>query len=190
RWPNWVQLTSLLAQAKELGPYAALAEEASAITEQRALLSNPDPVQALLDKTTDLLRRSLNHHVQGFQDEYTKRLSNLQADDSWKKLPAADRTTVFKECGLEPAELPNMSSALALEQALEDCPLARWTDRREALAGRFEQARQKAVQLVTPKAMPVQLPRRVLNSPDELKAWLDEVEKLIEKQLEQGPVSL
>lgn len=190
RWPNWVQLTSLLAQAKELGPYADLAEEASAITKQRALLSSPDPVQALLDKTTDLLRRSLNHHVQGFQDEYTKRLSNLQADDSWKKLPAADRTTVFKECGLEPAELPNMSSALALEQALEDCPLARWTDRREALAGRFEQARQKAVQLVTPKAMPVQLPRRVLNSPDELKAWLDEVEKLIEKQLEQGPVSL
>lgn len=190
RWPNWVQLTSLLVQAKELGPYTDLAQEAKAITEQRALLSNPDPVQALLDKTTDLLRRSLNHHVQAFQDEYTKRLSSLQADDSWKKLTAADQTAVFKECGLDPAEMPDMSSAPTLEQALEDCPLARWTDRREALASRFEQARQKAVQLVTPKATPVQLPRRVLNSPDELKAWLDEVEKLLKKQLEHGPVSL
>ena len=190
RWSNWIQLTSLLTQAKELGPYEELTQEAKAITEQRALLSNPDPVQALLDKTTDLLRRSLNHHVQMFQDEYTARLSALQADESWKKLAAADQTTVLKECGLEPAEMPDMSSASALEQALEDCPLARWTDRREALASRFEQARQKAVQLVTPKATPVQLPRRVLNSRDELKAWLDEVEKLLKQRLEQGPVSL
>lgn len=190
RWSNWVQLTSLLVQAKELGPYAELAQEAQAVTEQRALLVNPDPVQKLLDKTTDLLRRSLNHHVQAFQDEYTTRLSALQADESWKKLAAADQTSLFKECGLEPAEIPDMSSASALEQALEDCPLAHWTDRREALGSRFEQARQKAVQLVTPKATQVQLPRRVLNSPDELQAWMDEVEKLLKKRLEQGPVSL
>ena len=190
RWPNWMQLTSLLAQAKELGPYADVAQEARAITEQRALLSNPDPVQTLFDKTTDLLRRALNHHVQTFQEEYTNRLGGLQADDSWKKLTASDQTAVFKECGLEPAEMPDMSSASALEQALEECPLARWADRREALASRFEQARQKAVQLVTPKATPVQLPRRVLSSPEELGTWLEEVEKLLKKQLEQGPVSL
>lgn len=190
RWPNWGQLTSLLQQAKELSPHAGLAQEAKAITEQRALLVNPDPVQALLDKTTSLLRRSLNHHVQSFQDEYTSRLAALQEDESWQKLAATDQTTLFKEYGLERAQMPDMSSASALEQALEDCPLARWTDRREALASRFEQARQKAVQLVTPKATPVQLPRRVLNSPDELKAWLDEVEKLLKKRLEQGPVSL
>ena len=190
RWPNWMQLTSLVAQAKELGPYADVAQEAKAITEQRALLSSPDPVQTLLDKTIDLLRRSLHHHVQAYQDEYTKRFSSLQADDSWMKLTASDQTIVLRECGLALVGTPDMSSAPALEQALEECPLARWADRREALPSRFEQARQKAVQLVTPKAIPVQLPRRVLNSGDELKAWLEEVEKLLKKQLEQGPVSL
>jgi hypothetical protein len=190
RWPNWIQLSDLLNQAKELGPHEELAEEAKAIADQRALLSTPDPVQALLEKTVDLLRRSLNHHVQSFQDEYTARLSALQADKSWQKLSATDQTAILKEGGLEQAQVPDMSSAAALEQALDDCPLARWADKREALANRFDQARQKAVQKVTPKAMPVQLPRRVLSSQDELKAWLDEVEKLLKERLGQGPVSL
>ncbi len=190
RWPNWIQLTDLLNQAKDLGPHEELAAEAKAIADQRALLSNPDPVQALLEKTVNLLRRSLNHHVQAFQDEYTARLTALQTDESWQKLGAADQTAILKECGLEPAQMPDMSSAAALEQALEDCPLARWADKREALANRFDQARQKAVQKVTPKAMPVQLPHRVLSSQDELKAWLDEVEKLLQERLGQGPVSL
>jgi hypothetical protein len=190
RWPNWIQLSDLLNQAKELGPHAELAGEAKAITDQRALLSTPDPVQALLEKTVDLLRRSLNHHVQAFQDEYTARLRALQVNESWQKLGAADQTAILKECGLEPATVPDMSSAAALEQALDDCPLARWADKREALANRFDQARQKAVQKVTPKAMPVQLPHRVLSSQDELKAWLDEVEKLLKERLGQGPVSL
>ncbi|MDD5298211.1 MAG: BREX system P-loop protein BrxC [Rhodocyclaceae bacterium] len=190
RWPNWIQLSDLLNQAKDLGPHEELAEEAKAIADQRALLATPDPVQALLEKTVDLLRRSLNHHVQAFQDEYTARLTALQADESWQKLSAADQTTILKECGLEPAQMPDMSSAAALEQALDECPLARWADKREALANRFDQARQKAVQKVTPKAMPVQLPHRVLSSQDELKAWLDEVEKLLKERLGQGPVSL
>jgi hypothetical protein len=190
RWPNWIQLSDLLNQAKDLGPHEELAQEAKAIADQRALLATPDPVQALLEKTVDLLRRSLNHHVQAFQDEYTARLTALQADESWQKLSAADQTTILKECGLEPAQMPDMSSAAALEQALDDCPLARWADKREALANRFDQARQKAVQKVTPKAMPVQLPHRVLSSQDELKAWLDEVEKLLKERLGQGPVSL
>lgn len=187
RWPNWLQLTRLLAQAKELGPYADLAQEAQAITEQRALLANPDPVQALLDKTTDLLRRSLNHHIQAYQDEYTQRLSSLQADAAWRKLSAADQAAVLTECGLAPAAMPDMSSAAALEQALNDCPLARWADKREALASRFEQARQKAVQRVTPQATPVQLPRRVLYSPDELRAWLAEVKALLKKTARTRP---
>jgi len=190
RWPNWIQLTDLLNQARDLGPHAELAGETKAIADQRALLSTPDPVQALLEKTMDLLRRSLNHHVQAFQDEYTARLSALQADESWQKLGAADQTTLLKEGGLEPAQVPDMSSAAALEQALDDCPLARWADKREALANRFDQARQKAVKKVSPKAMPVQLPHRVLSSQDELKAWLDEVEKLLKERLGQGPVSL
>ena len=190
RWPNWIQLSDLLNQAKDLGPHEELAGESKAIADQRALLSNPDPVQALLEKTVNLLRLSLNHHVQAFQDEYTKRLTGLQSDESWQKLGAADQTALLKEGGLEPAQVPDMSSAAALEQALDDCPLARWADKREALANRFDQARQKAVQKVTPKAMPVQLPRRVLSSQDELKAWLDEVEKLLKERLGQGPVSL
>jgi hypothetical protein len=190
RWPNWIQLSDLLNQAKELGPHEELDAESKAIADQRALLSTPDPVQALLEKTVDLLRRSLNHHVQAFQDEYTARLSALLADESWQKLGAADQAAILKEGGLEPAQVPDMSSAAALEQALDDCPLARWADKREALANRFDQARQKAVQKVTPKAMPVQLPHRVLSSQDELKAWLDEVEKLLKERLGQGPVSL
>lgn len=190
RWPHWIQLSELLNQAKDLSPHGELAKEAKAIADQRALLSTPDPVQALLEKTVDLLRLSLNHHVQAFQDEYTARLSALQTDESWQKLGAADQTALLKEGGLEPAQVPDMSSAAALEQALDDCPLARWADKREALANRFDQARQKAVQKVTPKAMPVQLPRRVLSSQDELKAWLDEVEKLLKERLGQGPVSL
>jgi hypothetical protein len=63
RWPVWTLLQDLLGHAKDLGPYKELAGEAKEIKKQRALLADHDPVEALLDKTVDLLRTSLNHHV-------------------------------------------------------------------------------------------------------------------------------
>lgn len=188
RWPHWLQLSDLLRLARDLGPHAELTEEAQAIADQRALLSTPDPVQALLDKTVDLLRRALNHQVQSFQDAYTQHLNALQTDESWRKLGAADQSAILKEGALEPPQVPDMSSATALEQALDDCPLARWVDKREALANRFDQAGLAAARKLMPSIRRVSLPSRPLNSPAEVKTWLEEAEAALLKQLEQGPV--
>ncbi len=59
-------------------------------------------------------------------------------------------------------------AAIELEQALDDCSLAHWADRREALANRSDQARLAAARKLMPTVRRVSLPSRPLNSADEV----------------------
>jgi len=46
------------------------------------------------------------------------------------------------------------------------------------------------VQLLKPNVVHVAIPRRTINDQAELKAWLLEVEALLQDKLKQGPVAL
>jgi len=77
-----------------------------------------------------------------------------------------------------------------LQDALDDCTLDQWVDKTQALPSRFEAARHAAVQRLKPNVVHVALPKRTLNDEAELKAWLAEVETLLNNKLKLGPVAL
>lgn len=190
RLPAWRKLTELLRHAKPLGPYDELKAELQAIDTQRALLSEPDPVRPLLDKTVDLLRQALNAKLEAFEQAFQQQQMHLHADAEWNKLTDAQRAELTATYNLTPPVPLPLGTPEQLQDALDDCDLEHWVSKTQALSTRFEHARHAAVQLLKPNVVHVALPKRTLNDEAELKAWLAEVEALLGEKLRQGPVAL
>jgi hypothetical protein len=190
RAPAWLRLYDLLDHAKDLGPYQKLADEAQAIADQRALLAAHDPVQALLDKTVDLLRNSLNHHVDEYRDTLTREQADLDQDADWQRLDGSQRERILAERHLGETVVVDTASPESILGELDRCSLSQWADRTQALRGRFEGARMDAARLLEPTVTHVDLPRRTLTSEEELTAWLAEAEQRIRDKLKNGPVRI
>ena len=190
RMPAWHTLTDLLRHAKVLGPYATLKDEVDAIVAQRSLLADPDPVRPLLDQTVDLLRQALNAKLDAFASTYEQQKAQLEADADWNRLSEEQQASLKALHSLSAPERPQLGTAEALQDALDNCELEHWVSRTQALPSRFDAARHAAVQLLKPNVVHVSLPRRTLNDQAELKTWLAEVEALLNEKLQQGPVAL
>ncbi|ASM78967.1 hypothetical protein VITFI_CDS3190 [Vitreoscilla filiformis] len=190
RLPTWQQLQDLLRHAKALGPYATLKAEVDAIAAQRCLLADPDPVRPLLDKTVDLLRQALNAKLDAFQQGFVQQQALLQQDADWNKLSEAQRAELTQTHHLTSPAVIALGTAEQLQDALDDCTLDQWVDKTQALSSRFDAARHAAVQMLKPSVVHVSLPKRTLNDEAELKAWLAEVETLLQSTLKNGPVAL
>lgn len=190
RLPVWNKLTELLRHAKALGPYASLKAEVDAIEAQRSLLAEPDPVRPLLDKTVDLLRHALTAKLDAFVQTFKQQQTQLHADADWNKLTDAQRSELTAQHNLAAPPAVSIGTPEDLQDALDDCDLDHWLSKTQALPSRFEAARHAAVQLLKPNVVYVALPKRTLNDEAELKAWLGEVEALLNAKLKQGPVAL
>lgn len=190
RLPNWHKLKGLLQHAKALGPYATLKCEVDAIEAQRSLLTDPDPVRPLLDKTVNLLRQALNAKVESFSQLHSQQQAQLHADADWNKLTETQRAALTKTHHLTALSAVVTSTVEDVQDALDECDLDHWVAKTEALPSRFEAARYAAMKLLTPDVVRVVLPRRTLNDEAELKIWLAEIEALLSHQLKQGPVAL
>ena len=190
RLPVWNKLTELLRHAKALGPYASLKAEVDAIEAQRSLLAEPDPVRPLLDKTVNLLRHALTAKLDAFVQTFKQQQTQLHADADWNKLTDAQRAELTAQHNLAAPPAVSIGTPEDLQDALDDCDLDHWVSKTQALPSRFEAARHAAVQFLKPNVVHVALPKRTLNDEAELKAWLAEVEALLNTKLKQGPVAL
>ncbi len=190
RLPVWNQLTDLLEHAKDLGPYDEIKAEKDAILAQRSLLAEPDAVRPLLDRISDLLRQALNAKLQGYAGAFDQHQAHLAADADWLKLADAQRAELTQAHHLQPLQPVDLATPEQLQDALDDCNLAHWTSKTQALGSRFDAARHSSVQLLKPNVVHVAIPKRTLNSEAELKVWLAEVELLLAKKLKSGPVAL
>ena len=190
RLPLWHQLDALLEHARALGPYVELKAEVAAITAQRSLLAEPDPVRPLLERTTDLLRQALNAKLDAYRAEYEQQMAQLDADSNWQKLDDAQRSELIRTHHIDAPASLDLSNAEKLADALDGCDLQRWIERAQALTTRFGAVRMDAAKLLKPNVVQVKLPQRTLNDAGEVTAWLMEVERLLLKAIEKGPVAL
>lgn len=190
RHPDWTTLELLLDLAKGLKPAEKLSEQAQAIKANRLLLAEPNPMLELNEQATQLLRKALNHGHDEYQKVYDTLMSQLLQDANWQKLDDGQRQSILAHANI--ASVPSIATGSVDEiiESLEKMSLDIWRYRREALPSLFEQARLEAAKLLEPKIIQVNLPHRTLRTPDEAKAWLNEVEALLNEQLKQGPVMI
>lgn len=188
RTPNWNNLKTLTALSRGMSFYDGLNAEVLAIENGRRLLDTPDPVENLVNDTTDNLRSAIQHHFDQYKATYEQELIAIETDANWVKLEPAKQTELLTRRGIKSPEQPSLNSTSDVIDALDECTLEQWNDRREALKNKFESAREEAAQLLMPKAVRAQLPRATLETADDIDAWLDKAKQELEEKLKQGPV--
>ena len=188
RLPDWRRLEALLEHAQPLGPYAGLKAEVQAIVAQRSLLADPDPVRPVLESTATLLRQALTAKLDAYAAEYDEQMQTLQADSHWQQLAATQRDELLRTHHIEEPVALDLKTADTLLDALENCDLQRWMERIQALTSRFNVVRLEAARLRMPAVSLVTLPKRTLETEDDVRRWLAEVERRLLAQLASGPV--
>jgi hypothetical protein len=188
RMPNWDNLKTLTTLSRGLSFYDELNAEMLAIESGRRLLDNPDPVQNLVNDTTDNLRGSIQHRFDDYKAVYEQELIGIETDANWVKLEPAKQTELLDRRGIKVPEQPLPNSTADVIDALEICSLEQWNDRQQALQNKFESAREEAAKLLMPKAVRAQLPKATLETKEDIEEWLAKAKDELEAKLEQGPV--
>lgn len=186
---EWWQLKDLLDLAKDRAFYPAIKAEADAISANRSLLDEPNPVATHIKELTAKLREALQHHVQSYLDTHATQLQQLEADVHWQQLDIDQRQELLQGRQLLTMDEPNYGSPEALIEALQHTSLSQWADRTASLASKFESARLEAVKLLQPKVQHMHLPRVTIQTEAELEQWLADVKQQVLDKLNDGPVT-
>jgi len=188
RMPNWDNLKALTALSRGLSFYSELNAEMLAIESGRRLLDNPNPVEGLVNETTDNLRGAIKHHFDQYKAAYDQSLMDIQTDANWVKLEPVKQNELLDQRSIKAPDQPLLNNTADVIDTLEACSLEQWNDRREALNNKFENAREEAAKLLMPKAVRAQLPRATLETTEDIDAWLAKAKNELETKLKQGPV--
>ncbi|AKX54390.1 hypothetical protein AKN90_00615 [Thiopseudomonas alkaliphila] len=186
---EWWQLKDLLDLAKDLAFYPAIKAEADAISANRSLLDDPNPVAAHIKELSAKLREALQHHVQSYLDTHADQLQLLEADAHWQQLDTAKQQELLQRRQLLTMDEPSYGSTEALIEVLHHTSLSQWADRTASLASKFESARLEAVKLLQPKVQHMHLPRVTIQTEAELEQWLVDVKQQVLDKLNDGPVT-
>lgn len=188
RSPQWQTLQQLLKHSKGLPITAEIQNQSQAISEQRLLLQNPNPVLPLCNQLSQALRDALVKAQEEYQQVYDAQLTNLQATESWQKLDSAQWDQMLGKEGLNTIPQIAVGTEAEVLKSLESLSLIEWRNHCDALPQRFTQARLAAENLLEPQAVYLQLPNATLRNQDDVDKWLDKVSQSILQRLKDGPV--
>ena len=191
RWPAWGRLQEFQAFANGLPEADACGKSmAAAITEDRSLLANPDPVPELTKQLTTALRMELGKLQDRLAAAFGIGQEQIAASEVWSHFSDEQRATLTTTCQLTPPA----KAAIGTDDEIRAALIARTlTDRRnllDAVPQRFARAVEEANQLLEPRAVRVTLPGATIKTAGELDQWLTTVREQVEAQLKEGPVIL
>lgn len=190
RRSDWSELEEILPMCRGMSFYKDLNDERQAIVDNRSLLADPNPITPLINRAITELRQAIVHHQTQYQEEYDKYLSELEADEQWKKLKPEEQNDILADERI--AAMPSLKLAKNSDvmDSLGNCSLSQWQDRTASLASKFERARTEAVRRCQPKVQVLYAQRKVIHSEEDLSQWLTEMEQKIRERLADGPVSM
>lgn len=191
RLPRWHGLERLLAHADgQVDGADDLKTQADAIRDQRMLLGEPDPVPALCDTLTGLLRDALTRSHDEYKAAHDAGMAMLKADENWPQLTPEQKHGLLLAQKLTKVPAIDTATEAKVLASLDAMSLSTWADRIAALPARFDKVRLGAAELMEPEAVYVKVPSRTLKTPDEIRDWVQDLEKTLLDKLEtsEGPV--
>jgi hypothetical protein len=190
RWPAWERLNEFHEFAVGLPETDAVGRSIAAITEDRALLADPDPVPELTKQLTTALRIALGKLQDGLTAGFKAGDDRLSASQVWDRLSDEQRATLVTTCQLTPPAKDSIGTDDEILAALRAANLADRCNLLDALPQRFSRALDEASRLLEPKAQRLVLPSATIHNATELDQWLASVRTEVEEKLKNGPVIL
>lgn len=180
REPQWNLLVDLVGFAPNEPEMERLEAEVTAIRDGRLLLQEPDLVQPLLHQLTDKLLTILNSRKAQYNELYDKLMAGLQESDYFKKLLQEQKHSILTKHQLLAKPDIKLLDAHGLLNQLHKSSLENWDTKIAALPGQFGSALDDAIVLSEPKAKTFSLPRRTINTPAEIDAYLADLKTELE----------
>lgn len=188
RLPAWNTLKQLLQFSKGLAFHEELQTQYDAILSNRSLLTDPDPVESQVKLVTDKLRKAITVLSEQFNLEYQLLKEQLEENANWQKLTSAQQQQILDNYDLNQPDAISVNTVEELIDSLEACSIKHWNDRTQAQNNKFNSASMDAAKLLEPKVQQVKLPHRTLKTEADIKAWLEEVEQQMLKDIQNGPL--
>ena len=159
-----------------------------AIRTARTLLAEPNPLPSLISAAAEDLRTQVNAAYAAWQQAWDAGEARLKADAAWEKMGPDKRRELRVEHALLLQEIPDLSTPEKIGESLSARGLSEWRNMALALAARIEAALRDAALELEPKTQTVAIPRRVIRTETDLKAWLEEIRATVAPLLSSGPV--
>jgi len=183
REPLWNLLVELNNHAPDEPEMEQLKIETAAIKDNRLLLQEPDLIQPILTAVSDKLQTILNKRKEQFNTLYDLRMTELQANEYFKKLtPEQKHGILAKHQLLSKHEIKQLNAQALLNQ-LQKASLYTWDTKIAALPGQFQSALEDAILLSAPQAKTYSLPRKTINSQVDIDNYVAELKTELESLL-------
>lgn len=186
RMPQWSRLQRLHSHAGNLPHAQDLTGQVEAISANRSLLHDPDPVAPLIAEVTDALRGAVQEARAKLVEARNDEIARLQAAPEWGELDDPRWQGVLLENGMGPVPTLEVGTEAELLRALEQTSLEAWAERTAALPTRAERAREAAAKLLQPTARKLAIPPATFQSVGEADEWWAQLREQIVEQIEQG----
>ena len=188
RLPPWRIVERLAKHAGATAEAKATLDQIEAIRSQRLLLETSDPVNTARQSLASLLRDAVQKSHAAHEKAFTDAVAALAENTVWTKLTAADQDSIKAAVGLTPPAKPNVTTDEALADTLDRKPLSSAQAEIDAIAGRVNQAIERAARLLEPKVQTVTLERATLRDAAEVNAWIERQKTTLLEKLANGPV--
>lgn len=186
RESEWQGLERLLRHAEGLPVASAVAPAVAAIRDGRQLLDDPDPVAPLLSDLVGALRDEVSRLAADLVDAQTAAVAELEAWPDWQRLDGGDRNGIMADAKLLVVPPPDASTEAELLETLDATPLSSWRDRISLVAGRRDQARQRAAKKLEPESVEVKPPSATFKPGDDPSPYFDELRAKVQSHLDVG----
>ena len=190
RWPAWERLAEFHRFASGLPEADACGASMTAITTNRALLSDPDPVPDLTKQLTAALRLALTRHQELLAAAFASGQQRLEASIAWKGVNEATPEFASQHGELAAPAPEPIATDDDILAALRQKSLHDRRNLLDAVPQRFTRALEAASRQLEPKAVKITLPAATISNEAELNAWVAQVRSLVEPRLKDGPVIL
>lgn len=190
RLPAWERLLEFNHFANGLSESKDWAESIEAITKNRSLLNEPDPIQSLIHKVVQVLREAITKLQKDVTDAFALGEARLEKSDEWARLKADQRKDLTARFQLMPPAIVPLGTEQDILTALRSSSLSERHNLLDAIPQRFTKALEEAAQLLEPTAVRITLPSATIKNEAELDNWLDDAREQIAEKLKDGPVIL
>lgn len=188
RLPAWRIVERLAKHAGPMVEAKPTLDQVEAIRSQRLLLGASDPVNTVRQALAGLLRDAVQKCHAAYEQAFADATATLGANAVWAKLTIANQDSIKAAVGLTPPAKPDVTTVESLADTLDHKPLSSAQAEIDAIAGRVNQAIERAARLLEPKVQTVTLERATLRDVAEVDAWIDRQKTTLLEKLANGPV--